>query len=136
MMLTIDVTQELESRIRQRAAQQGLDVTEYVRRALQEHLRQREVAGAGHLPQDEARLLQEINMGLPEATWHRYRDLIQKRRAETLTASEQAELISISDGIEALDARRLERLTELARMRGTSLPALMAQLGIKAPPYV
>jgi hypothetical protein len=79
--------------------------------------------------------LQEINLGLPEETWHRYRELIQKRRAETLAASEQAELIAISDHIEDLDARRAERLAELARVRKMSLPALMEQLGIKALPY-
>jgi hypothetical protein len=79
--------------------------------------------------------LQEINVGLPGETWQRYRELIQRRRGETLTASEQAELISISDQIEELDARRAERLVELARTRNTSLAALMEQLGIKARPY-
>ncbi len=135
MPLTIDITHELESRIRQRAAQQGLDVTEYVSRTLQEHLRGAEISETRNLSAEESRLLQEINVGLPDETWHRYRDLIQKRRAEALTASEQAELIAISDQIEELDARRAERLVELARTRKTSLAALMEQLGIKARPY-
>jgi hypothetical protein len=135
MPLTIDITYELESRIRQRAAQQGLDVTEYVSRTLQEHLRGAEISESRHLSAEESRLLQEINVGLPGDTWQRYRELIQKRGRETLTASEQAELISISDQIEELDARRAERLVELARTRNTSLAALVEELGIKARPY-
>ena len=135
MPLTIDLTHELESRIRQRATQQGLDVTEYVSRTLQEHLRGAEISEPQHLSAEESRLLEEINLGLPDETWHRYRELIQRRNAGTLTASEQAELIAISDQIEELDARRAERLVELAQTRKTSLAALMQQLGIKARPY-
>jgi hypothetical protein len=135
MPLTIDITHELESRIRQRAAQQGLDVAEYVSRTLQEHLRGEEISETRHLSAEESRLLQEINLGLPDESWQRYQELIQKRRAETLTASEQAELIAISDQIEELDARRAERLAELARTHSTSLAALMEQLGIQARPY-
>ena len=133
--MTIEITYELESRIRQRAAQQGLDVTEYVSRTLQDHLRGAEISEIRHLSGEESRLLQEINVGLPEATWRRYRELIQKRQAGALAAAEQAELIAISDQIEELDARRAERLVELARVRKTSLAALMEQLGIKARPY-
>ncbi len=135
MPLTIDITHELESRIRQRAAQQGLDVTEYVSRTLQELLRGAELPETRHLSAEESRLLQEINLGLPDETWRRYRELREKRSAETLTASEQAELIAVSDQIEELDARRAERLVELARARKTSVAALMEQLGIKARPY-
>ena len=51
-----------------------------------------------------------------------------------LTASEQAELIAISDQIEELDARRAERLVELARTRKTLVATLMEELGIKARP--
>ncbi|NUQ61558.1 MAG: hypothetical protein HUU20_03665 [Pirellulales bacterium] len=135
MTLTIDIAPELESQIRDRAAQQGLDLPEYVVRALREHLSQTESRGPPHLAKAEARLLQEINVGPPEEVWHRYRALIQKRQAEMLAEAEQAELIAISDLLEELNARRLERLAELARMRNTSLTAVMEQLGIKAPPH-
>jgi hypothetical protein len=133
--MTIDITHELESRIRQRAAEQGVDVTEYINRTLQEHLRGTEIAETRHLSGEESRLLREINRGLPESTWHRYRELIEKRQADSLETPEQAELIAISDQIEELDARRAERLMELARLRNISLEALLEQLGIKARPY-
>ena len=133
--MTIDIAHELESRIRQRAAQQGVDVKEYVNRTLQEHLRGAEVSESPHLSDEESRLLQEINRGLPESTWHRYRELIGSRQAGSLAAPEQAEVTAISDQIEEMDARRAERLVELARVRKVSLAALMEQLGIKAQPY-
>ena len=135
MTLTIDIAPELESQIRNRAAQEGLDVPEYVLRALREHLCQTQSQQAPHLSEAEGRLLQEINLGLPEEVWQRYRALIDKRQAEMLTETEQADLIAISDRLEELNARRIERLAELARIRHTSLTALMEQLGIKAPPY-
>lgn len=133
--MTIDIADDLETRIRQRAAQQGVDVGEYISRTLQEHLRGADGAETRHLSGEESRLLEEINLGLPESTWQRYRELIQRRQADSLAASEQAELIGISDQIEELDAHRAQRLVELARVRKVPLTALMEQLGIKARPY-
>jgi hypothetical protein len=77
MPTTIDITNELESRIRQRAAQQGVGVAEYVRRTLQEHRRGAEISETRHLSGEESRLVREIKLGLPEATCNRYRELIQ-----------------------------------------------------------
>jgi ABC-type Zn uptake system ZnuABC Zn-binding protein ZnuA len=65
-----------------------------------------------------------------------YHALIAKRRAETLTTEEQATLIEISDQIEQANAHRIEYLIELATVRGTSLEAVMHELGIEAPAYV
>ena len=78
-------------------------------------------------------MLQEINRGLPAETWRRYGELKEKRRAETLTPEEQAELIALSDQIEAMNVRRMESVIELARLRRTSVDALMDDLGIKSP---
>jgi hypothetical protein len=83
----------------------------------------------------EADLLQKINQGLPPEVWERYHQLVAKRRAETLTPSEHTELIRLSDQIELANARRLEHLVELARLRQISLDTLMDQLVIKAPGY-
>ncbi len=68
--------------------------------------------------------------------WEHYHALIAKRRAETLTAEEQATLIEISDQIEQANTRRIQYLLELASLRGTSLEAVMQELGIEAPTYV
>jgi hypothetical protein len=42
--------------------------------------------------------------------------------------------LRLSDQIEHLEVERVEALGELARLRGTSLSSLMAELGIQAPP--
>jgi hypothetical protein len=55
--------------------------------------------------------------------------LIARRREETLTPSEQQELIQFSDRLEALNVARVEKLAELARVRGMTLPDLMQSLG-------
>ncbi|MBI3797591.1 MAG: hypothetical protein HY268_11585 [Deltaproteobacteria bacterium] len=136
MALTIEITPELESQVREQAEQRGLGAGEYVVNILREHLRQTHTIDARCLPEAEARLLQQINEGLSPEMWQRYNELIAKRRAETLTPDEHAALIALSDQIEDLNARRVECLAELARLRQTSLSALMQQLGIKAPPYV
>ena len=91
---------------------------------------------APNLPQSEAELLQKINLGWSEERWQRYRALIVKRRAETLTVDEQPELIALSDQIEQANARRMAHLIELAKLRHTSLEALMSELGIQSPAYV
>ncbi len=136
MVLTIEITPELESQVRAQAEQQGLGAGEYVVNILQEHLRHTHRLNAHRLPETEAHLLQQINEGLSPERWRRYNELVAKRRAETLTPDEQAALIALSDQIEDLNAHRVECLAELARLRQTSLSDLMQQLGIKAPPYV
>src|SRR5256885_2256807 len=57
--------------------------------------------------------------------------LIAKRQAETLTPDEQQELITLSDQIEAANVQRVEALAELARLRNTTLSALILDLGLK-----
>jgi hypothetical protein len=83
---------------------------------------------------DESALLMKINEGWPEENWRRYGELICKRRAETLTEPEREELIALGDDLEMWNVRMLERLLELARLRQTSLDAVMKELGIKPRP--
>jgi hypothetical protein len=82
----------------------------------------------------ETELLAKINRGLPADLAARYQELIQRRRAETLSPEEHAELLRLSDQVEQLEVERVEALAELASLRGTSLSRLMAELGIQAPP--
>lgn len=137
MSLTIDLPPELEARLREEAAREGVDAGTFIRNTLEERVRQgcSATEPPSHLPQQEAALLQKINEGLPPEKWQRYRELVAKRRAETLQPDEHASLIELSDQIEAANARRIAHLIELARLRQTSLEALMEQLGIKSPGY-
>jgi hypothetical protein len=90
---------------------------------------------APHLSQSETRLLLQINEGLPAQTLRRFDELVAKRQAETITPEETEELIQITDQIEQRDAQRLAALVELAQLRGTTLDALIATLGIAPPRY-
>ena len=136
MALTVEMTPELESQVREQAKQRGLEADEYVVNVLQQYLRQIQKYLPSHLPELEAQLIEQINEGFPPELWQRYNELMTKRRAETLTPDEHAELISLSDQIEELSARRLEFLADLALLRQTSLAELMQQLGIATPQYV
>jgi hypothetical protein len=133
MTLTLHISPQLESRLRTEAAKQGLEAGEYALNTLQEHLNQTRDEAKPCLTETESDLLQQINIGLSEDTWQRYRELIDKRRAETLTPDGQVALIQISDELEQLNAKRVQHLVELAKLRNVSLSTLMQQLGIETP---
>jgi hypothetical protein len=83
------------------------------------------------LPEAETGLLMEINSGLPSEQQQRYDELASKRKSESLTSEEHSELLRLSDLVESLDARRIERLMELALLRQVSPESLMKELGIR-----
>jgi hypothetical protein len=91
---------------------------------------------APSLPAEEASLLAEINRGVPAALRDRFDVLVERRRAGTLTAEEHAELVSLTDQIEAADAERLSRLARLAQLRSVSFDALLQSLGVQMPNHV
>ncbi len=86
---------------------------------------------APEVSKTEAELLRKINREMPKALHHRYRELIASRRAETLTQSEYAELLQLTDRVEQQDTERLRCLTELACIRKISLTELLDELGIE-----
>ena len=90
---------------------------------------------APHLSAKESELLLKINQGLPSEVRARLNRLAAKRRANTLTTEEQHELIGLTNQLENAEAKRVEALGELARLRGVSVTALMQDLGIRAPEY-
>ena len=80
-------------------------------------------------------LLGKIHQDLPEESQRLYKKLIRKRRAETLTPAEHREITRLSHQVEELGVQRLESLIELAQLRGTTLDALMEELGVKPRSY-
>lgn len=88
------------------------------------------------LSQTEADLLLKINQGLPAPIRQRYADLIARRQAETLTDAEYDELLQLTQQVEALQARRVACLAELAHLRQVPLAALADSLGIQEPNHV
>jgi hypothetical protein len=78
----------------------------------------------------ESELLLKINQGIPPDMQRRYDELIEKRDARTLTSAEYEELLQLTDQVELLDAKRIEYLLELARLRKQPLAMLMNELGM------
>jgi hypothetical protein len=91
---------------------------------------------APHLSEREAELLREVYREKRAGFQERFDELNDKRRTFTLTPEEHEELLRLVGESEAFTVRRLEALTELAQLRQVSLPALMKQLGVKAPAVV
>ena len=87
------------------------------------------------LSKNEAELLLKINQGLPTDVQKRFDELVAKRQAEALSSEEHQELLDLTEQIERSDAQRAKYLVELAQLRGTSLAALMRELGIRQPAY-
>ncbi|MFO7631722.1 MAG: hypothetical protein R6W76_04230 [Caldilinea sp.] len=91
---------------------------------------------APNLTQAETDLLLEINQGIVSPEMHRRcAELTKKQRAGGLSDQEQAELMTLVDEIELLNARRLGYLVELANIRQISVDELMASLQIKSLTY-
>jgi hypothetical protein len=80
-------------------------------------------------------LLAKVNQGVPMELQSRYDALLAKRRASTLTETEHGELLRLTEQMEKYDAERVGFLAELARLRKTTLRALMKDLGIKPREY-
>ncbi len=71
---------------------------------------------------------------LPIAFETRYRELIAKRQAGTISTAELEELKSLTDQAEKLQAERMADLVSLAQLCDVSLTDLMTDLGIKPSP--
>jgi hypothetical protein len=83
--------------------------------------------------QQVSHLLARISHPLPPAIQARYRELNAKLHDEIITEAEHQEFLRLVDEVELADARRLQRLIELAQLRGVSLDTLMEQLGLRVP---
>lgn len=133
MTISIDIAPELENEIKQAATKAGVSPDDYILESVVQRLhpvrhRQSKISRLSKL---ESELLQKINQSLSQVEWTKYRELIAKRKTETIAPQELLELTAISDQLEELNVKRIEHLAELAKIRTTSLPILMKELGLK-----
>jgi antitoxin component of RelBE/YafQ-DinJ toxin-antitoxin module len=128
MTIHLNVTSELERQLNKVAKQMGLTPDTYIMRLLQQELQKR--SAPARLSAEESALLQQINISLSPIKWEQYHVLLAKRDNETLTTGEQEDLIAISDQIEEANVRRMKAVAELARVRNTTIPALVTNLGL------
>jgi len=84
---------------------------------------------APEVPREQELLSQhnQIVQRLTKDFWRRYDHLVAKRQEETLIpdSPEHRELIRMTDEMECLQAERLVLLSELAKLRGTSLAEVL-----------
>ena len=78
----------------------------------------------------ETELLGQINAGLSEPEARGLKALDSRREEETLTPEEHAELLRLIGESEHLAVSRAEALVELARLRGSTVPSLIRDLGL------
>jgi antitoxin component of RelBE/YafQ-DinJ toxin-antitoxin module len=130
MTIHLNVNSELERQLKKVANQLGLTPDTYIMRLLQKDLQTHAVPA--RLSPEESKLLKKINSSLSAIEWERYRSLLAKRDAESLTGPEQAELIVLSDQIEEANTRRMKAVAELAHLRKTTVPALVETLGLSS----
>ncbi len=128
MTIQLNVNSELERQLKKAASQMGLTPDTYIMRLLQNDLQSH--AEPTRLSAEESTLLKQINASLSTIEWEGYRALLAKRDAQALNAQEQAELVALSDEIEQANVQRMKAVAELARLRKTTVPALVETLGI------
>jgi hypothetical protein len=78
----------------------------------------------------EAALLRRVNLGFDADWWATYRGLIADRQAATISEADLARLVGMSEALEQANVPRIEALGQLAKMRGCTIEAVMASLGI------
>lgn len=130
--IILNLSPDLEQKLRSEAAKAGIDPDSYAINALQERLQ----PSSTPKKVTETDLLQQINIGFSAETWTLYHTLISKRHAETLSPEEHQHLIQLSDRLEKLNAVRIQALIQLANLRNQPLSELMETLGISPDPEV
>src|SRR5262249_25645706 len=105
--LTIDLDKATEQTLSQISAKEGSAIEQVATNLLA-----RAVRSDKPLTPQEIHLLRLAREELSEAHWKRYRKLGRKRRAETITPEEYAELLELGNQIEVHHAKRLKAVWE------------------------
>lgn len=134
--ITLQINPALEQQLREKAARKGVGLDVYVQ-ALLEKFANSEGSDSrvSKSNQEEEGLLKKISLGLSEEFWSEFRRLVAKRQIEAIDEEELACLIEMTRQIENANAKRMEHLAALARLRNVSLAKVMEQLGIKPEGY-
>lgn len=128
--MVLEITPPLEDRLRKLAARLQLDqhgVERWLLTVLNE-------AVPPECPATEEELLRRVNEGFPPEWWDRYRSLIARREAGSISQSELSMLMEMTGDAEDRHALRLEALAQLSELRGTGLRELMHQMGVAPEP--
>ncbi|MEZ4956679.1 MAG: hypothetical protein R2825_24190 [Saprospiraceae bacterium] len=132
MSINLQISKELEELLQKEASKKGMQLDSFLSKFLENSFLNKK--NKSRLSAKESDLLQKINEGFSNEFWSRYKSLVRKRQREELTPSEMEELIGMTDKLESSNVERLTYLSELARIKKTTLPVLMKDLGIQPVP--
>lgn len=124
MSMTIELTREEESKLRELAARHGRRPE-----ALAADVVRLQISREPFATYEDS-LQMRLSEGLPVDFWTRYNDLNEKRRAYALSEDEYREYLELNQRLERWNVERLEIAAELAVLRGVSLRDLLKQQGL------
>ncbi len=82
-------------------------------------------------PLAENDLIHKLNTIYPPEKRQRFNHLNEKFQQENLTPKEHKELLKLSNEFEILNAKKMEYLGEIAKMRGQSLRKVVKEFEVK-----
>ena len=133
MSLTVNIPEEVETQVRQRAADRGVDpqglVVDVLRRQFPSSRASNRGAKSNVLDAVETRLYTAINKALPQKTRQRYDELVKKRQRNRISRIEYDELLRLTNVVEKAHARRIKAAAELSKYQGVDFDELLDQLG-------
>ena len=125
MTITLELPEALERQLRTEAARNGLSLNNLIVQSLSD---------SSEAPEEnsskEERLRSKILDWIPVHQHKTYLALVEKRRAENITAAEYEELLLLTDLVETAHAIRMRHLIQLADLCQTSLENLMREMHI------
>ena len=125
MNLTLNLRPDLENRLREKAAQDGVLPEACALTLLEDQLPDRSAS-----EMSESELMLEAARGLPETVWQRFHELSRRQQEqETLGEDDRREFLELNEHVETTHARRMSYVAELAVRRGVGLRELMDRLG-------
>ena len=90
---------------------------------------------APRISQVESELLIEINRGLAPDMRSRLDELLADQETDSLTDSEYDELLYLTNQLEIYDARRIQLIGELARLRNQPVDAIITEYQLSPVTY-
>lgn len=90
---------------------------------------------APHITGEESKLLRTIQKTLPKKSLARMKELQALRDNDKLSQEGFAELAGLIEKLEILHAERMKAVSDLADLRGVTLPIAMEQVGLNLPDY-
>lgn len=132
MSINLQISKELEELLQKEASKKGMQLDSFLSKFLENSFLNKK--NNSRLSAKESELLQKINEGFSNEFWSRYKFLVRKRQLEEITSNELQELIEMTDELESSNVKRITYLSELAKIKKTTLPVLMKDLGIHPVP--